>query len=140
MKKIYAVALYLFGSLLSSLSFCSWEPGSWKPGTSQQPSQTSLLASNIWYLRNSKNYSCITANKQYDVCVLFYENNEMAQVIDQVAAQFLDVLFLKVDINKFSIEFRRLPAICLYKKGEWVYFKIGSQTAQELTVLLKNYF
>ncbi len=137
MKKICSVAL----CLLSTLSFCSsWEPGSWKPETSHTPSQASMLASNIWYLQSTKQYGDIISNKHYDVCVLFYENNEMAQVIDQVAQSFPGVIFLKVDVNKFYIGLIILPAICLYKSGKAVYFKLGIQTAKELAAVLKEYF
>ncbi len=139
MKKICSVAL----CLLSTLSFCSWEPGSWKPGTSHTPSQASILASNIRYLQSTKQYGDITSNKHYDVCVLFYENNEMAQVIDQVAAQFLEVIFLNVNVDKFPAfkeQLKSVPTICLYKAGGAVYFELGSQTAKELAAVLKEYF
>ena len=138
MKNIYAIVL----CLSSTLSFCSWEPGSWKPETSQSPSQTRLLASNIWYLQNAHNYLPITSNNHY-VCVLFYEKNEMDQVINQVAQQFLDVIFLKVNVDKFPAfkrELKSIPAMSLYKFGSIAYFKYGSQTAQELTAVLKKVF
>ncbi len=136
MKNVYSVAL----CLVSTLSFCSWEPGSWKPETS--PTQTPPLASNIWYLQSSKQYRPITTNNLY-VCVIFYDNTRMDHAIDQVAQYFPYVIFLKVNVNKFpqfKEEFKSLPAICLYKKGDPVYFKLGSLTAQKLTALLKNYF
>ena len=138
MKNIYAIVL----CLSSTLSFYSWDPGSWKPEASHTPSQTPLLASNIWYLQNANNYKPITSNNHY-VCVLFYENNEMNQVINQVAQQFLDVIFLKVNVDKFPTFKRALksiPAIGLYKSGSIAYFKYGSQTAQELTDVLKKIF
>ena len=140
MKNIYAVILLFFSSL--SYSYCSWEPGYWNPNASQTSSQTTLLTSNIWYLQSAKQYDDITSNKQYDVCVLFYENNEMDQVIDQVARSFTAVIFLKVNVNKFPVfkeELETVPAICLYKSGGIVYFQYGKQTAQELTTVLKKY-
>jgi thioredoxin 1 len=67
----------------------------------------------------------------------------MGNVINQVAAQFPSVTFLKVDVDQFeslSANIRSLPTLIFYKNGARVSQEYGFKDKNNFTALLKRWY
>lgn len=143
MKKLYALWF-----IFSSLSFCSCQP------ETTQTKQATPHTNNIVYLHQLVTRSD-EAKAQFNtiismgkVVVDFYADwcgpcRSVSTAINQIAPQFPDVTFLKVNIDELSAVARgikSIPVIRLYKDGCQVYSKPGAKSVRELTDLLKQYF
>jgi thioredoxin 1 len=145
MKKIYSVAWCLF----SCLSFCSCQPE-----TSQTKQVANAPTSNVIYL-NQLVTRADEATAKFNgiistgnVVVDFYASwcgpcKYVSAAIDQIANNFPNVTFLKVDVDQYGDVARgikSIPVLRLYKEGRQVYSKPGAKSARDLTALLKQYF
>ena len=144
MKKIYAIAWTIF----SGLSFCSCQ------SETVETRQTTQTKNNVIYLHQaitkageaSAKFEEIT--RSGNVLVDFYASwcgpcKAMSPVIDQVAKQFPNVTFLKVDVDQFgsvASGIKSIPVLRLYKNGHQVYSKPGALSQRDLIALLNNYF
>lgn len=144
MKKLYAIAWIIF----SGLSFCSCQS---ETTPTRQAAQTK---NNVIYLHQEITKTGEASSKfkeiisSGNVLVDFYASwcgpcKAMTPIIDQVAKQFPNVIFLKVDVDQFgnvASGIRSMPTLRFYKDGRQVYSKPGFKSQRDLTALLKQYF
>jgi thioredoxin len=134
--------------LLSSVSLtsCLQEEG---------PTPINLVqTNNVIYLQNivTKTDNAVTKFnnliKQGNVIVDFYADwcgpcKAMSSVIGQLAAQYPNVTFLKVNTDMFpeiSSSIRSIPTIVFYKNGQQVHRQSGALTAQQMGALIRKLF
>jgi thioredoxin 1 len=138
-------------TLLSSVSLTSC----WQKEEQPQISMAHAPATkNIVYLHQTitKSDDASSAFDRYiksgNVVVDFYAEwcgpcKVMGRVIDQIAAQFPNVTFLKVDTDQFqslASDIRGIPTLKFYKDGSQVNRFSGARDKSEFTTLLNQYF
>jgi thioredoxin-like negative regulator of GroEL len=67
----------------------------------------------------------------------------MSSVIGQLAAQYPNVTFLKVNTDMFpeiSSSIRSIPTIVFYKNGQQVHRQSGALTVQQMGALIQKLF
>lgn len=122
----------------------------------QEEVQITQLATtkNVIYLHNevTRTEDATSAFRRYinsgNVVVDFYATwcgpcKYMSRTIDQVAAKFPNVTFLKVDTDQFpsiASGIRSIPTLVLYKNGSQVTRIAGAKDAASFTSLLKQYY
>lgn len=136
--------------LLSSVSLTScWQKNDSEPATTHF-----AATKNIVYLHQviTKSEDATSAFDRYiksgNVVVDFYAEwcgpcKVMGRVIDQIAAQFPSITFLKVDTDQFqsvASEIRSIPTIVFYKNGVQVNRFSGARDKNDLIGLLTKYF
>ena len=65
----------------------------------------------------------------------------LGAVIEQVASEFKDVIFLKIDVDQFkelSAEIRSIPVLVFYKNGREIKRVTGSKSKKELRELINS--
>lgn len=150
MKKIYAISWIVF----SGLSFTSCQSGAACKEEEKTTRAVTETKSNVIYLHDVVTKSGEALSKFQEiinsgnVLVDYYASwcgpcKRMSPVIDQVAKQFPNVTFLKVDVDQFgsiASGIKSIPVLRLYKNGKQIYSKPGAKSQSELVALLKSNF
>ena len=137
-------------ALLSSVSLTSC----WQKEESEPTLSHFAATKNIIYLHQmlTKAEDAASAFDRYiksgNVVVDFYAEwcgpcKVMGRVIDQIAAQFPNVTFLKVDTDQFqslASDIRGIPTFKFYKNSSQVNRFSGARDKNEFTSLLNQYF
>lgn len=119
------------------------------------PTPTNLAqTNNVIYLQNivTKTENAVTKFnnliKQGNVIVDFYADwcgpcKGMSAVIGQLAPQYPNVTFLKINTDMFpaiSSNIRSIPTIVFYKNGQQVHRQSGALTSQQMRSLIQKLF
>lgn len=138
---------------LSVMSISCWQRQENKPTPLAQPASSQPL-SNVVYLhqiitrgQNAAQYFN-TYIQTGNIVVDFYADwcgpcKTMGRIIDQVAAQYPSITFLKVDSDQFqsiSSGIRSIPTLVFYKNGTQVKRISGTQSKNALIDLLEQLF
>lgn len=154
MKKL--LQLFCMVSLATvSLTSCDM-PGKDKQGIAPEQANdqniTRKAETNLVYLHNqvtrfnSSQEAFDTIIQKGIVVVDFYADwcgpcVNLGAVIEQVATEFKDVTFLKIDVDRFkelSAEIRSIPVLVFYKDGKEIKRVTGSKSKKELRELINS--
>lgn len=137
--------------ILSSMSLTScWQKEEKESTNFAQHATTN----NVIYLHNlaTRGQDATTLFQSYlqsgNVVVDFYATwcnpcTIMGRTIDQVAAQFPSITFLKVDVDQFqsiAANIRSLPTLVFYKNGSQVTRVSGSKDKNSFITLLRQFY
>ena len=142
MKRIYVVAALFLGSI--SLTSC----------TRDQEPATPAYTNNVLYLHSLVTKTDNPTNtfnnliKQGNVVVDFYADwcgpcKTMSSVIGQIAPQYPNVTFLKINTDTFpgiASGIRSIPTVVFYKNGQQVYRQSSALNQQSLVSLLQKFY
>lgn len=155
MKQLFQV-VFLVSFASVSLTSCDI-PGRKREETN--PEETSVIpdivrkaATNLIYLHNqasrfnSSQEAFDTITQEGIVVVDFYADwcgpcRNLGSTIEQVASEFKDVTFLKIDVDQFkelSSSIRSIPVLVFYKNGVEVKRVTGSKSKKELKALINS--
>lgn len=155
MKKLFQlVSLISLASV--SLTSCDM-PGRNNEEVAPKPSSvgqssTRKVESNLLYLHNlvtrfnSSQEAFDTIIQEGIVVVDFYANwcgpcRNLGTTIEQVAPEFPEITFLKIDIDQFkelSTTIRSIPVLVFYKNGKEIKRVTGSKSKKDLKALINS--
>lgn len=143
MKKFYAIAWLL----VSGLTFTSCQSESTQTRQTKSKSNVIYLQDIVTKSDNAQSAFDSLLKEHQLVLVDFFAHwcgpcKRMSPIIDQVAQEFPTVVFLKVDVDRFSqvaSGIRSIPVLRLYQNGKQVYSNPGARSKKELESLLKKY-
>lgn len=147
------IVLISLSTALPSITYCTAQQPEKQAPTEAKATATvkqhKNIETGIIELDSAEQFDSLLAENHGLIVIDFYGTwcgpcKNFSEVLKKVAPEFTEVLFIKVDCDKFKAvatrySFSGVPYIVIIKNNQQVYAQGGAQSASDFRKLLKKY-